>query len=409
MRYVKIVIGVVVFLFGALWLAAVAIQNIAGVTNMPANITTLHDAARGALIWLAHTPPLAAYPFGLAVMALGVGILFWHPEKGWRWFFERSTKAKEQSSAKDSDEPESKPDAPMLRPAPMSSPDQDAKRTLANFVLRDLGPAMDEVKLALRLSSDVIQSVDPGCPQAQWAAIGVNVAQPPSDILDAFNDWEHIRDEPTSKLEEIISLAISKYSDASTTVHDVVISTAGCPAKWDTVDFIDKSLRWISIHRDLEKTVRELTSNVRYSRLRSDLKSKDWFKIDAVNLRDTIVMRHGLTILPRLRGFVIESPKDGAWVNHKERIEISCRQEPNNLFAYLRTRDNRWFMQGPFRREGNTLIIDEAHFGVEDLPNGTRFLFTVIQAPERPKSPLDGLSEDWPRLPAIEVLRRAPS
>src|SRR5271156_2386796 len=89
MRYLKIILGVLALAMGALWIAAMVIQEVAGVANMPADIKTLHDAAMAALIWLAHTPPVAAYGFGLFLMAVGLGTLFWHPEKGWRFYFEQ--------------------------------------------------------------------------------------------------------------------------------------------------------------------------------------------------------------------------------------------------------------------------------------------------------------------------------
>ena len=304
------------------------------------------------------------------------------------------------------------PDAPLTErepPAPVLPPDSqeviDAKRKLGAFVLGSLTNAIDEAREALQQSSEVIRAVSPTSPQAMLAMDAVMAASPGGVAIDVFNDWPRFRAESMDTLEEAVVRTLGEYNRAVLMIESVIGLTRECESKRDTLDFIDKTLRWFAAHRKLETETRALATDVPYSTLRARLKAENWFRTETLTIRDTLLSRHGLSMEPRLRGFTIVTPFDGAGVNHKERVEIEYSQEPRNLYAYFRRRDRKWQMQGPFVRRGSRIVIEEAHIGAEDVPEGTPFLFTVIQAPSQPPQVIDSLNKEWPRLPAIEVIR----
>jgi hypothetical protein len=99
-RILKYTAGVFLILFAALWAMAVFISTIEGIITMPANATPTQAAIIDALRWLADSSPINVYFIAVGLFALGFGVLFWHPEKGWAFYFEKPLSASKTSFSK---------------------------------------------------------------------------------------------------------------------------------------------------------------------------------------------------------------------------------------------------------------------------------------------------------------------
>lgn len=91
MRILKIVAGVFFWIFASLWLAVQIIATAQGAIAIPSDMSSTQATLLGILQWLTGTPPVFAVLLRLGLYAFGFGLLFWHPEKGWAFYFDRTT------------------------------------------------------------------------------------------------------------------------------------------------------------------------------------------------------------------------------------------------------------------------------------------------------------------------------
>ncbi len=284
-QFVKIVAGLIFLLFSSLWAALVLVATLVGIATVPANADPLKKAAIATLNWLAGSNHLIAYLLALVLAALGVGLLFWHPEKGWRWFFDRTGEAPPREATRHG-AITFIGGTPPTPPLPEPQDVIDAKLRLGNFVLVTLGPAIESANLTLRKAANVVMAIDPNSPQANFAYNGIVSASVSPGILRVFDSAENVRGSSLPVLEGAIQDAVGKYCAVGALIADIVMSTRSNSEAWENGGFREQCAAWLSVHDELESKLQALSADIHYSQIRAHMRGatlldhtrRDWLR-----------------------------------------------------------------------------------------------------------------------------------
>lgn len=87
----KIIAGIIFVVFASFWAGVLFVSTIQGVIAVPADMSATRATVLSFLLWLSGTNHVVASLLCFGLYALGFGILFWHPEKGWAFYFEETS------------------------------------------------------------------------------------------------------------------------------------------------------------------------------------------------------------------------------------------------------------------------------------------------------------------------------
>jgi hypothetical protein len=168
----------------------------------------------------------------------------------------------------------------MLPPPPPPENDPadviNAKLCLGNFVIKTLNPTIEELQQLVHLAAQYVAEIDPQYPAKGFAYQGVMRGQPPPGMLGLFDTDKTLRGTTLSNLERQISSAISSYSSGANAIAEVVQITSNNPNQWFQGIFWTKCENWVTSHKKLHESLKELSTDIHYDSLRSFGKNKSF-------------------------------------------------------------------------------------------------------------------------------------